>query len=216
MGLQLLKCSLTGGHFQWPFSLLKLLEAFYCWPFQSHTIFKTSTLRHSRRARQCQVTMDWNGGLVAWHHHVHRAFSAHGTYTTKRFLKVWYDSIAKYILQMRLRYIFTQTAKKWVHPYFNHVANKWLIQTILTASRIKLIAQAFCCMPYFVTCSEFVVWSIFWTNGKLNWKRTNSVKRVFDERIWIIKYLQTHCHLSKFTKHDTSMINTWGIIDSVH
>ena len=51
-----------------PFSLVKLLKAFY-WPFKWHTILNTSVLMHDQRAKSCKVTKHWNGGLVESHHH---------------------------------------------------------------------------------------------------------------------------------------------------
>ena len=71
------------------------------------------------------VAMYWNGGLVeAHHHHVRRVLSAQHTYATDFFfLKLWYDSIVKCILDKFMRKILAQAVKN-VH---DHIFILWQI-----------------------------------------------------------------------------------------
>ena len=61
--------------------------------------------------------MHWNGGLVeARHHHVTRVLSAQHTNATDFFLKLWYNSIVKCILDNFSRKILAQAVKN-VHDH---------------------------------------------------------------------------------------------------
>ena len=61
--------------------------------------------------------MHWNGGLVeARHHHESRVLSAQLTCATDFFLKLWYDSTVKCILDNFSWKILAQAVKK-VHDY---------------------------------------------------------------------------------------------------
>ena len=60
-----------------------------------------------------------------------------------------------------------------------------------------------CCQE----CTGFIVWIIFWTNGKWNWKThifwySMATQWVLGQWISIIIYFQTPCKLSKFTIRD--------------
>ena len=69
--------------------------------------------------------MPLNGDLVeARHHHVSRVFSAQHTYATDFFLKLWYDSIVKCILDNFPRNILAQAVKN-VHE---HIFILWKIK----------------------------------------------------------------------------------------
>ena len=99
---------------------------------------KTSALRHSRRKRHYQITMDWNGGLAnARHHHVHPVFSAHDTYTTDLFLKVWHDCIAKCIFNSDNTYCLLIIQTFLLHArlykmqrvnFLNAILNEWEVK----------------------------------------------------------------------------------------
>ena len=69
--------------------------------------------------------MHWNGGLVeARHHHVSRLLSAQHTYATDFFLKLWYDSVVKYILNNFSRNILAQAVKN----VQDHILILWQIK----------------------------------------------------------------------------------------
>ena len=56
--------------------------------------------------------MHWNGGLVeARHHHVSFMLNSQHTYAADFFLKLWYDSIVKCILDNFSRKIVAQAVK---------------------------------------------------------------------------------------------------------
>ena len=63
--------------------------------------------------------MHWNGGLVeARHHHVNRMLSALHTYATDIFLKLWYDSIVKCILDNFSQKLPVQAVKNEYYHIF--------------------------------------------------------------------------------------------------
>ena len=69
--------------------------------------------------------MHWNGGLVeARHHHVSRLLSAQHIYATDFFLKLWYDSVVKYILNNFSRNILAQAVKN----VQDHILILWQIK----------------------------------------------------------------------------------------
>ena len=68
--------------------------------------------------------MDWNGARVeARHHHMSRVLSAQHTYATDFFLKLWYDSIVKYILDTFLHKMLARAVKN-AH---DHIFTLWQI-----------------------------------------------------------------------------------------
>ena len=81
-------------------------------------------------------------------------------------------------------------------------------------------------MANFVTCTGFIVWTIFWANGGEIEKHKFSTRvllhnKFFNKRISIIRCFKTHCQLSKFTIQDmpfktklTSLVNTRGLTES--
>ena len=72
--------------------------------------------------------MLWNVGLVeAHHHHVSRVLSAQHPYATDFFLKLWYDSIVKWILDNFVRQMIAQAVKNVHDHIFYPVANRGLI-----------------------------------------------------------------------------------------
>ena len=62
----------------------------------------------------------------------------------------------------------------------------------------------FCCMPNFVKCTECIVRSTFWMNGKWNLKtlineKNAGTQSIIFEWIWIIRFSQAHCKSLEFT-----------------
>ena len=69
--------------------------------------------------------MHWNAGLVeARPHHESRVLSVQHTYATDFFLKLWYDSIVKCILDNFSRKLLAQAVKN-VH---DHIFILWQIK----------------------------------------------------------------------------------------
>ena len=69
--------------------------------------------------------MPWNGDLVeARHHHVSRVLSAQNTHEADFFLKLWYDSIVKCIIDNFSRKKLAQAPKN-VH---DHIFILWQIK----------------------------------------------------------------------------------------
>ena len=158
---------------------------------------------------------------------VNRVLSTQHTYATDFFLKLWYDSILKCILDNSSRKNNSASSQKCVWPYFHPVANKRLIYTIMTTSRINLMAQLIflhtkLCKTYRVYCLNYIL-----NESQVNMKDSNFVTsllrcdQLFLEWAQIIKYFYTHCKLLKIMIRDmlfptklTPLINTQGLIDS--
>ena len=118
--------------------------------------------------------MHWNGGLVETrHHHVSRVLSAQHTYATDFFFKLWYDSNAKCILQNFSRKLFAQAIHKCAWPDFHPVANKGLNKTMMTTSRINLMAQAI--LLYTILCKMYKVYCLNYilNESQVNMKNAN-------------------------------------------
>ena len=110
---------------------------------------------------------------------------------------------------------------------FHPEADKGLIYTMMTTSRINLMVQTTLlhtklCKMYRVYCLNYIM-----KESLVNMKNTNFGNRLlrcnqlFIEWVQIIKYFQTHCKLLKiiiwnmlFPTKLTPLINTRGLIDS--
>ena len=111
--------------------------------------------------------------------------------------------------------------QKCAWTYFHIVANKGLIW-IITASRINLFAAAIflhikLCNMHRVYCLNYIL-----NEWEVKFKNTYFFMNAFlNKRIWIIRYFQTRCQLSKFTIRDkpfktifTWLFNMQGLNDS--
>ena len=122
---------------------------------------------------------------------------------------------------------YCQNLSKMCMNIFHLVANKGLIWTVLTTSRINLFAWAIflygkCCNMYRIYCLNYIL-----NEWEVKLKNTKFFDRVFqhniflNKRIWIIRYFLTHCQLSKFPIRDmpfktkfTALVNARGLTDS--
>ena len=122
---------------------------------------------------------------------------------------------------------YCQNLPKICMNIFRLVANKGLIWTVITTSRIRLFAWAIFlygnrCNMYMIYCLNYIL-----NEWEVKLKNTKFFDKVFqhniflNKRIWIIRYFQTHCQLSKFPIRDmpfktkcTALVNSRGLTDS--
>ena len=122
---------------------------------------------------------------------------------------------------------YCQNLPKIYMNIFHLVANKGLIWTEIITSRINLFAWAIflygkCCNMYRIYCLNYILneWEVKLKNTKL-FDRVFQHSIFLNKRIWIIRYFQTHCQLSKFPIRDmpfktkfTALVNARGLADS--
>ena len=112
------------------------------------------------------------------------------------FLKQWYGSIAKHILHNFFAKNISASRQKCAWSYFYPVANKGLIKTIMTTSRINLMSQTILlhtklCKVYRVYCLNYIV-----NESYVSMKNTNFVtsllqcNQFFLERVQIVIYFK--------------------------
>ena len=139
--------------------------------------------------------MQWNGGLVEAHqHHMSRVFFAQPTYATDFF----FQTVIRLYCKIHFTWLFTKdtstSCQKWAWPYFHPVANKGLIHTIMTTSRINLMTRAI--LLHTKLCKMYKVWCLNYILNELqvNMKNTNFVtsllrcNQLFVEWVPIIEY----------------------------
>ena len=133
--------------------------------------------------------------VEARNNHVSRVLSAQPTHATNIFLKLWYNSIVQCIIDNCFPKNTSASCQKCAWTYFYPVANKGLIKTIMTTSRIYLMTQAILlhtkrCKMYRVYCLNYIL-----NKSQVNIGNTNSVtsllrcSQLFVECVQIIKYL---------------------------
>ena len=138
-----------------------------------------------------------------------------------------YDSIEKCFFWRIFGGKYCQNLPKICMNIFRLVANKGLIWTVITTYRISLFAWAIflygkCCNMYRTYCLNYIL-----NEWEVKLKNTKFFDSVFqhniflNKRIWIIRYFQTHCQLSKFPIRDmpfktkfAKLVNARGLTES--